>query len=134
MRSRRFFRSEDGSGLVEFAIAAIFLFSIVFFTIEFGQAVWRYNTIASLAKDGARWASVHGSESASVADSAAVQTYVNTRSPNIAVVVRTTWPDGNKDPGSVVQVRVDGSFTPITKIVPQGTHTLRSTAQVVIAH
>ena len=134
MRTRRFLRSDDGTGLVEFALAAIFLFSIIFFIIEFGLAVWRYNTVASLAKDGARWASLHGSESATVADSAAVQNYVNTKTPGIPVVVRTTWPGGNKDPGSVVQVRVDGSFTPLTKIVPQGTRTLRSTAQVVIAH
>ncbi len=110
--------------------------TIIFGILEFGQAVWKYNTVASLAKEAARYASVHGSKSGTPADSAAVQTYVDSRTPNFAVIARTTWPDGGTTPnapGNKVQVSVETTFTPMTKIVPQGTHTLRSTAQVIIA-
>lgn len=120
--------------MVEFAITAILLLTIVFFIIEFGQATWRYNMIAGLAKDAARYASVHGAGSGSIADSATVQNYVNARSQGISVIVHTTWPDGgSKAAGNRVQVQVEGSFTPRTTLIPHSTLNLRSTAQVIIS-
>ena len=122
--------------MVEFAISAILLLTIVFFIIEFSQATWRYNTIASLAKDAARYASMHGSSSGSPVDSAAVQTYVNARSQGIDVIVRTSWPDGGTDPkvaGKRVEVRVETAFTPQTTLIPHATLNMHSTAQLVIA-
>ena len=120
--------------MVEFAITAILLLTILFFIIEFGQATWRYNTVAGLAKDAARYASVHGSSSGSVADSASVQTYVNSRSQGIPVIVHTTWPEaGSKAPGKRVQVQVETTFTPRTTLIPHSALNLHSTAQVIIA-
>jgi Flp pilus assembly protein TadG len=133
-RIRHFLRSEDGAGMVEFAIASLVLMSMIFFVLEFGQATWRYNTIASLAKDGARWASLHGTNGVTTADSAAVQDYVNGRSQGIVVIVRTSWPDGgSKASGSRVQVTVEGNFTPRVSIIPHSALNFHSTAQVIIA-
>ena len=120
--------------MVEFAITAMLLLMIVFFIIEFGQATWRYNTMGGLAKDAARYASVHGSSSGSAVDSAAVQTWVNSRSQGFAVIAHTTWPDGGSNaPGKRVQVRVETTFTPQTRLIPHSALNLRSTAQVIIA-
>jgi Flp pilus assembly protein TadG len=120
--------------MVEFALAALVLFSMIFFIIEFGQATWRYNTVASLAKDGARWASMHGTNGVTVADSAAVQNYVNGKSQGIGVIVHTTWPDaGSKAAGNRVQVTVESTFTPQTRLIPHAPLNLHSTAQVIIA-
>jgi Flp pilus assembly protein TadG len=120
--------------MVEFSLAAIALFTMVFFIIEFGQAVWRYNTVSSLAKEGARWASVHGDNGVTTADSAAVQTYVNDRSPGINVIVHTTWPDaGSKAAGKRVQVKVETTFTPQSSLIPHAALNLHSTAQDLIA-
>lgn len=120
--------------MVEFSLSAILLFSVIFFIIEFGQATWRYNTVASLAKDGARWASLHGTNGVPVADSAAVQTYVNGRSTGINVIVHTTWPDaGSKDAGKRVQVLVESTFTPQSTLIPHAALNLHSTAQDIIA-
>src|SRR3569832_1609033 len=57
---RRFLAADAGQAMVEFALASLFLLTIIFFVIEFGQAVYRYNAVAALAKDAARYASVHG--------------------------------------------------------------------------
>lgn len=120
--------------MAEFAVAATLLFTMVFFIIEFGQVTWRYNTIASLAKDAARWASVRGASGSTVADSSAVQTYVNAHSNGLTVIARTTWPDGGGNAaGKRVQVRIETSYTPQSTLIPHSLLNLHSTAQVVIA-
>jgi Flp pilus assembly protein TadG len=56
-------RDNRGQSLVEFAFASIVFFMMLFGIVEFGIAVWRYNMVADLAQEGARWASVRGSDS-----------------------------------------------------------------------
>jgi hypothetical protein len=74
--------------------------------MEFGLASFSRNSVASDAREGARYAIVHGTRSASVADSAAVATFVKAKSSlGNSIRVRTVWPT-NKDPGSVVKVSV----------------------------
>ncbi len=45
---------ERGQDLVEFALVAPLLFLLLFGIIEFGVAVWRYNSVAVSAREGAR--------------------------------------------------------------------------------
>jgi len=54
----RRFRRDEGQELVEFALLALPLFLILFGIMEFGVAVWRYNTISNAAREGARAAIV----------------------------------------------------------------------------
>ena len=120
--------------MVEFAIAAVVLMSMIFFVIEFGQATWRYNTIASISKDAARAASLHGSNGITQWTTDSVQTYVDNHSQGLTLVATTTWPDGgSKAAGSRVQVTVEGSFTPRISIIPHSLLNFHSTAQVIIA-
>lgn len=49
---------EDAQGLVEFAIILPFILFTVFFCIDAGRLVYTYNAISSVARDGARTASL----------------------------------------------------------------------------
>jgi Flp pilus assembly protein TadG len=51
-----------GTTTVELAITCPIAFFLIFATIVGGLGVFRYQQVASLAREGARWASVHGSE------------------------------------------------------------------------
>jgi Flp pilus assembly protein TadG len=92
--------------MVEFAIAMTVLSSVILGIFEFGFASWQRNSVAADAREGSRYAMVHGSVSGSTADSAAVANYVKSKtSLDNSIVVITTWtPD--KKPGSTVAVQV----------------------------
>jgi Flp pilus assembly protein TadG len=49
-----------GATAVEFAVACPIAFFIVFAIIVGGLGIFRYQQVASAAREGARWASVHG--------------------------------------------------------------------------
>jgi len=97
--------------MVEFAlITGLVLAPLVLGILSFGFAAWARNSVTSDAREGARYAIVHGSTSSNVADSFAVSDYVMTRTslettgPE-SIRVHTRWPDGN-GPGDVVEVSV----------------------------
>ena len=126
-------RDERGSQLIEFGLVSILLFTLLFGIMEFGRAIWIYSTVAHLAREGARYAIVRGTESGGTADAASVEAYVQSRAAGMAgLTVTTTW-DPDNDPGSVVQVQVDRQFDPIVPIVGLPTIPLSSTSRMVIA-
>src|SRR6188474_572224 len=51
-----------GTTTVEFAITCPIVFFLVFAIIVGGMGVFRYQSVAALAREGARWASVHGGQ------------------------------------------------------------------------
>jgi len=51
-----------GQALVEFALVAPFFFVLLFSLIEFGRAVYYIQTLNHAAREGARYAIVHGAE------------------------------------------------------------------------
>jgi len=56
-------RSSRGQALVEFAMIAPFFFLLLFSIIEFGRAVYYIQILNNAAREGARYAIVHGNES-----------------------------------------------------------------------
>jgi Flp pilus assembly protein TadG len=52
-------RSQKGQSLVEMAFAAILFFTLLFSVLEFGRALWTYNSIIQSTRAGARWAVVN---------------------------------------------------------------------------
>ena len=64
---RRRMGDDRGANLVEFALASTIFFMTIFGVLGFGVAVWRYNMVADLAQEGARWAAVRGSSTAAPA-------------------------------------------------------------------
>jgi Flp pilus assembly protein TadG len=132
-RIRTLHGDDRGVEVIEFALVSILFCLLVFGIMEFGRAVWIYNTVAHLAKEGARFAMVRGSESNHTATPTDVETYVSERAAGMTgLTVTTTWDDSSKDPGTVVQVQVDKDFDPALPLVGLGPFTLSSTSRMVI--
>ena len=134
-RFRTLQRDERGVELIEFALISILFFMLSFGIMEFGRAIWIYGSVAHVAREGARFAIVRGSESPRTAIASDVASYVNTRAAGMTgLTVTTTWDDPTKARGTVVQVRVDRPFTPALPLVNLGPITLSSTSRMVIAY
>ena len=132
-RLRTLRQNERGNELVELALVGTLLFTLVFGIMEVGRAMWIYGTVAHLAREGARYAIVRGTESAQAASAADVDGYLQGLAAGMtALVVTTTWTPDNQ-PGSVVQVQVDRQFDPIVPLVGLGPIPLSSTSRMVIA-
>jgi Flp pilus assembly protein TadG len=123
-----------GQSLVEFALGSIVFFTVLFGIVQFGLAVWQYNTVSSLAQEGARWASVRGSSSTMPATAAQLQTYVESRSPGFAVTVTATPANPSAaGPGTTISVHVSSSFGLATPLIPAASMTLSSTAKMIVS-
>jgi Flp pilus assembly protein TadG len=123
-------RDARGQSLVEFALASFVFFATIFGTVEFGRGVWQYNMMSDLAQEGARWAAVHGTGSASPSNQSGVQSFVNSRSPFTVTV--TTAPSTIGAAGSTVEVQVRSTFQPLTSLIPNSSISLMSMATMVV--
>jgi Flp pilus assembly protein TadG len=129
----RFINREAGAAFVEFALVSTVVFlPLMMGVIEFGRGVWVKTTVTAAAREGARFAIVHGTDNVgNTADSAAVATYVKNRTQLSGIVVRPSWPTG-KDPGDIATVVVTYAYVPIIKIFPS--KTITSTSKQVISY
>lgn len=125
-----------GQALVEFAFVAPIFFLILFSTIEFGRYVYYVQILNNSAREGARYAIVHGSNSFQPAGPAADDSAVAAVVRNYAVgvigdgavlVVHSNWLDTrpgheldppSNDRGHIVKVSVTYSFNSLIPIVP----------------
>jgi Flp pilus assembly protein TadG len=116
-----------GSVLIESALVYPVLFLVVLGIILMGLAVFRYQQVSHMAREGARYAIVHGAKysdvsEASPARSAIADTdiYENAIKPHAAgmqlsgLSYTITWTDSNKQTSSTVQT-VNGTPTVVTK-------------------
>jgi Flp pilus assembly protein TadG len=102
--------------MVEFAVVATLIFiPVVFGIIEFGRAIWSKNMVTAAAREGVRYAIVHGSKSGATFDSAAVANYVQGRTSLSPLRISTTW-TGSKDPQDTVTVTVKYDYTPVVRV------------------
>jgi Flp pilus assembly protein TadG len=126
---------ERGAMAVEFGLAFLLFMFVVYGTMEFGRLVASYNVLAGAAREGTRYASVHGSASGSVATSSDIQDLVRHWAVGLdssAVSVITTWTPGN-GPGSTVQVQASYTAVPFTALILKNSITLQSSSQMVIS-
>jgi Flp pilus assembly protein TadG len=141
-------RDQRGETLIEFALAATLLLSLIFGIISLGIAAWRYNMVSDLAQEGARWASVRGKSSAALshATQSDVQTYVNSRAAGLTITVNTYAVDTTTkscttttvNPGTLAAgtgfcVNAQNTYRVLAGLVPGPTLTLQSTSQMIIA-
>jgi Flp pilus assembly protein TadG len=113
----RFRDDESGAAMVEFAVvAALFFIPLVFGIIEFGRVVWAKNMVTAAAREGTRYAVVHGADNTGfTADSAAVANYVINRTKLSPIGVSTVWKNA-KEAQDTVTVTVKYTYTPIVKV------------------
>ena len=117
--------------MVEFAIASGFFFMIIVGLLNLGYAAWERNTVATDAREGARWASVRGGASGRTTDAAAIQTYLRSKSSlGSSIIVAASWDSVNKNPGSIVTVTVT-HVSPGKRFLPD---TVRSTSSMVVEY
>ena len=119
--------------MVEFAFASLVFFVTVFGVLQFGLAIWNYNLVSDLAQEGARYAAVHGQNSGSAVNTAAVQTYVQNLAYGLGVTATT--PGGAPNTlaaGSVVQVQVSYTLNTGGGVLPLWNIPISSTAQMIV--
>lgn len=145
-------RRERGVSLPETALVTGVLLALLFGIVDFGRAIYTYAFVAQLARQGARWAIVRGSQCSQLdhcsAESSDVQTYVQSLSLGATsgskISVAATWPPGScpagaastNAPGCTVVVTVTYPFKFMMPYMPGGslaTINMSSTSQMVIS-
>ena len=106
LKALSFAVDDSGAAMVEFVLAASVFSALLLGILEFGFATYDKNSVTTDAREGARYAMVHGSTSGRIADSAMVANYVKSRTTLSSIVVATSWADATKTPGSNVTVKV----------------------------
>lgn len=125
-----------GAVIVEFALGFIVFIMLIFGIMEGARLVWTYTTLSHAAREGARFAMVHGSR-APVADSA-VEALVKNRVVGLDpadVTVTTVWEDAAKSGSSTVRVEVDYTVQLLATalVFQRSTMDLRYVARAVVA-
>lgn len=94
--------------MVEFAIVGVLFSAMLLGIIEFGLASWQKNSVSADAREGARYAVVHGANSGRIATVDSIANYVRSKTsldPS-GLRIYATWFPTTKAPGSVVSVSV----------------------------
>lgn len=138
-------RAEGGQALVEFALVLPVLLLVILGILDLARAVSQENTLAFAAREGTRYAIVHGSNGspaiscpiiASPCANPAVTDVVTRNAigvPNITVILG--YPDGSNDRNSRVSVDATAPFVPLpSQYLLNGalTVTLRGGSMLVI--
>lgn len=127
-RLRGYTREEGAQSLIEFALVLPVLLMVVTGLFDVGRAVWQENTLAYAAREGTRYAIVHGINgnpavgpcTACVNPGAAtngLDQVVNAVTSNAVGVYNITvtidYPDGNNQRTSRVTVDATAPFVPL---------------------
>jgi Flp pilus assembly protein TadG len=135
---RRLFAARRGQALVECAIALNVFLLLTLGVLDAGRAIWEYNTVAYLARDGARYGTIPSRSSTDI------QTYVRGRcasmlsnpcpaAPNFSVGVTRGTCGSTAAP---VIVTVTDRFQPVTPIIANlwgsGPLSLTATSQMYV--
>jgi hypothetical protein len=146
---------ERGQSMVEFAVAVPVLVLLIFGIIDGGRAIFAYNGMSEATRNVARVAVVNCFRSATVCANDVIAGVVDQQDVNLPAggdfSIRCVMPDpydsgggieqylsptGGRvcQPGDLVEVSVNASFTPVTPLVAQlfGTRTLSSTSRMEI--
>ena len=128
-------RSERGASILEFGLAFLVFMSALYGIMEFGRIVASYNILSGAAREGVRYASVHGSASGSPATASDIQDVVRNWAIGLdtsSVAVTTTWDPGN-GPGGKVKVKASYTITPFTGLILQNGIALESSSQMSVS-
>lgn len=111
---RRTSRPLRGQAMVEFALVLPVFILIVVGVLDLGRLTYAYNTIAYVARQGARYGTIYPTPSSNII-SAATQGVAGLDLSQL--VVGVSYPDGASYAGARVQVNVSYSFFAATPLV-----------------
>jgi len=128
-----------GQTYAEFALIVPCFLLLLFGIIWLSLAVYTYNYVSYSAREGSRYAAVHGTDSKQpVTTAAAVTTFVRNDAPGLNpsnLTLSTTWTPtatpGN--PGGTVQVQVQYQLRFSIPFMPHVTLPLTSTSKMTIS-
>ena len=121
--------------MVEAALSLTVFLMVLFGIVDLGRMIWSFNLVAHGAREGIRYAIVHGNTSSTPASVTDIASYLANQTLGLATnstTVTVTWTPDNS-PGSTVNVEVRYSYDPIAPYIPPGTWTLRARSQGIIA-
>jgi Flp pilus assembly protein TadG len=135
-------QAERGQAVVEIALALPIIAAFSFMMIELCLAFYSYCMISESAREGTRFAIVRGATcqtgtggSCTASASAINGAVAHLGWPNLGngtLSANTTYPDGNENPGSRVQVVVNYVYPYNIPFVPKGTLRMSSTSVMYI--
>ena len=144
-------RHGRGQAMVEFALVAPTFFLVLFSIIEFGRYVYTVQILNEAAREGARYAIVHGSESLCPSGPMPGVTAINPCDPSgqnvknlvvkdavgvagmAPIAATVTWPIDNAR-GHTVTVTVSYQFRALIPIVPLPPIQVTGASSLVINH
>ncbi|HEX5430640.1 MAG TPA: TadE/TadG family type IV pilus assembly protein [Bryobacteraceae bacterium] len=129
-------RGQRGAAILELALGFLVFFIVLYSIMEFGRVIVSYNILAGAAREGARYAIVHGSASGSAASASDIQTLVREWAIGLdanSIAVTTTPDPSSASPGSTISVKASYTLTPFTGLILDKNITLQSTSQMVVS-
>ncbi|HEY3741384.1 MAG TPA: TadE/TadG family type IV pilus assembly protein [Bryobacteraceae bacterium] len=107
-------RRQRGSAILESGLC-LSIFLMLFVTIlDYGRWAYINNLVPYLAREGTRYAIVHGSTSTAPTSVSGIQTYVQGKAAGIATADLNVAVTFSGAPGSTASVTVTGYFSPLT--------------------
>ena len=124
-RGRRGPRSR-GQSLVEFALVLPIFLLLFFVVMDFGTAIFTYNSLTNAAREGARLAIVNQDTASVIARAKAQVSIAELNVPNVTVDFYQQAPDGTPDTsatcspaavGCLAVVSFEATYRPLTPII-----------------
>jgi Flp pilus assembly protein TadG len=131
--------NERGQTYVEFALIAPCFLLLLFSIMWLSLAVYSYNYVSYGAREGSRYAAVHGADSKQpVTTASAVTSFVQNKTPGLntsKLTVNTTWTPAATPGklGGTVQVQVQYQFQVSIPFMSSVTLPLTSTSKMTIS-
>ena len=108
---------EKGTTIPEFALIAMIFFLLTLGLLDMGRGLFAYHLLTHAAREGARYAIVHGNRSDDPATTAIISNLVKNRAPSLSgVTVSATWTPNNNQ-ASIVEVTAQYTFDPIMPVL-----------------
>jgi len=142
-RMMRFTHDESGSSLLEFSLSVWTIFLVTFLIFEFCMMVYTYSVLGDAAREGIRYAVVHGTDNASCSGpssgcsdstgsnvTSVVNSYAAVSFHDISeMTVTPSWPDGTSTPLSRVVVTITYPYIPYLQLPGFTSPSMKVTAE-----
>lgn len=129
-RGQQMWGAEHGSAMVETALSVSLALVLALTVFEFCMMTYTYAVLGDAAREGVRYAIVHGSDNSDCSGPsqgcgdasganvvAVVKQYAANSLHNLAGMnVQVSYPDAASTPGSLVQVQISYPYVPFVKV------------------
>lgn len=140
---RTFHGDDSGAMLLEFSMSIWASFLVTFLIFEFCMVVYTYSVLSNAAREGVRYAIVHGVDSSACSGpgsgcsdptganvTASVKSFANVCFHDISgITVTPSWPDGTATPSNRVMVTISYPYVAYLTLPGFNPPTMQVTAE-----